>query len=215
MIFDAEIVWACAVAVNRRNDGYFKEDLLEYDSRGDARITKRANKLVVKNMLREQDYSSVTAADREEGIALRHHFTGYLLKEVAGTINDFEKTVLRISQMDELTSRNLLEFAIISCLPAAYLRDLDKQKLKREIFESTPIEGEYGDYILGDLIVVKSYYNINYDKHKITGRFGESFVDFWFKEDLAMASTIKIKGKIKQHRPDGTTQLNYVKEIKN
>ncbi|MCG3771074.1 MAG: hypothetical protein JW384_02254 [Nitrosomonadaceae bacterium] len=64
---------------------------------------------------------------------------------------------------------------------------------------------------MGDITVTKSRFNSDYNKHKITARMGESFVDFWFGQELE--GTIRVKGKIKTQRGDKTTQLNYVKLV--
>lgn len=212
--YDAETVWACAVAVDRLNGGYCKQEEWTHDEEtGEASITKHPNKKIVKRWLAEKTYDAVTEEDRDEGIKLRDYFKGYLMKELAGTLNDFERNVLKIAQMDELTNRNVFEFAIISCLPNSYRRELKNKEHQALLLESTPIEGEIGDKIVGDLIVLKSYFNHNYNKFRIAGRFGESFVDFWFKENLDVDSTVRIQGKIKQHREDNSTQLNYVKKV--
>lgn len=214
MKYDADIVWGCAVAVDRFNGGYVKTEEFERNEDGEQVVTKRPNKVLLKQMLAKQDYSTVTDEDIAEGQALRHHFNGYLLKELSGKINDFERSVLRIAQMDEFNHRSLLEFAIISCLPNSFRRELKHKQYQQAVVESTPIEGEVGDVVQGELIIEKCYWNDNYSKYRIVGRFGESFVDFWHKDHLEVSSTPKIRGKIKQHRPDNTTQLNYIKVIK-
>ena len=213
--FDANDVWALAVAVDRMNDGYVKTDefIIDKDT-GESTLVKRPNKVVLKSYLNKEDYADITADDMAEAVHLRTHFNGYLLKELSGKINDFERSVLRISQMKEFTNRSLLEFAIISCLPNSYRREMKHRTHLQEIVESTPVDGEVGDVIQGELIVSKCYYNENYNKFRIVGRFGEAFVDFWYKDQLDVDSTVRIKGRIKQVRPDNTTQLHYVKEIK-
>jgi len=62
---------------------------------------------------------------------------------------------------------------------------------------------------VGDITVISSRYNQNYNKYKINARMGESFIDFWFTKELS--GELRIKGKIKSVRSDKTTQLNYVK----
>jgi hypothetical protein len=64
---------------------------------------------------------------------------------------------------------------------------------------------------VGDITVISARFNPDYNKHKITARLGESFVDFWFGKELE--GTIRIKGKVKTQRGNKTTQLNYVKIV--
>lgn len=212
--FRADIVWGCAVAVDDINKGYCKT--IEYTQDhviDEPRVSRNTNKSIVKTMLAEHDFADVTEEHIEKGKELRHYFNGWLLKEVAGTINEFEQGALRIAQMDYFTNRNLLEFSIISCLPATRRRTIERDDLKKQVRESTPLIGEEGDLLSGELIIVNSYYNTNYDKFHIKGRFGEAFVDFWFKQGFDIDAEVQIKGRIKQHRSDNSTQLNYVRLI--
>jgi hypothetical protein len=103
----------------------------------------------------------------------------------------------------------MLEFAIISCLPSAARREQTRTDFKRELYSSEQLTGNVGDVIQGEITVIKTYFNPDYDKHKITARMGEAFVDFWYTR--AIEGTHSIKGKIKAVRGDKTTQLNFVK----
>lgn len=207
-MFTADQVWGCAVAADRINGGYLKESV--YARNLDV-IEKQANKLMVKDWLRTKSFGLVTAADIEKGREIRHFFNGFLLKELSGKINDFERQALKIAQMDEFTGRNMLEFAIISCLPAAMIREQSKKELTSDIRNSTQLQGSVGDKIQGDITVVKSYYSKDYDKFRITARLADAFVDFWFGKELT--GSVSIKAKIKSVRGDNTTQLNFVKVI--
>jgi len=207
-MFTADQVWGCAVAADRINEGYLKESV--YARNLDV-IEKQANKLMVKDWLRTNSFGMVTAADIEKGREVRHFFNGFLLKELSGKINDFERQALKIAQMDEFTGRNMLEFAIISCLPAAMIREQSNKELTSDIRNSTQLQGSVGDKIQGDITVVKSYFSNEYNKFRITARLADAFVDFWFSQPLT--GTVSIKAKIKSVRGNNTTQLNFVKVI--
>ncbi len=214
--FSADIVWACAVAVDEHNEGYFKEDVWapREDHDDEFHVVKGANKRLVKQMLANENYDTivkVTDEHIEEGRTLRNYFNGYLLKEISGKINDFEKQALLLAQKDEFTNRDLLAFSIISCLPNSARRDKEYTKLKQDIYHSTPLVGNKGDQVEGELLITRSSYNHNYNRYSTAGRFGESFVDFWFKQGFEVGDTVEIKGRIKARRPDNTTQLHYVK----
>jgi hypothetical protein len=208
MQFTADQVWGCAIAADRINGGYLKEPV--YARNLDV-IEKQANKQMVKDWLRSNSFGLVTAADIERGREVRNYFNGFLLKEIAGKINDFERQALKIAQKDEFTGRDMFDFAVVSCLPAAMLRDQAKNQLTTEIRFSTQLAAAVGDRIQGDIEVSKCYWNQNYGKWRITARMGESFVDFWFGQELK--GELRIKGKIKAQRGNKTTQLNYVKII--
>jgi len=207
-MFTADQVWGCAVAADRINGGYFKDPV--YAQNLDV-IEKQTNKSMVKDWLRNNAFGLVTEADIEKGREVRHFFNGFLLKQLSGKINDFEQQALRIAQMDEFTGRNLLEFAIVSCLPAAMIREQERKDLSSDIRNSTQLQGNPGDKIQGEIEIVKSYYSKDYDKFRVTAKLVDSFVDFWYNSNLEAGSKICIKAKIKSVRGDKTTQLNFVK----
>jgi hypothetical protein len=206
-MFTADHVWGLAVAADRINGGYVKADI--YAENLDV-VQKQANKTMVKAWLRNNQ-NPATAADVERGREVRNYFNGYLLKQIAGKINDFEQTALRIAQMDEFTNRNMLEFSVVSCLPSVMLRDQSRKELKSAISSSVQLAGEEGDKIQGEIEVFKCDYNPNYDKFMVQARLGDSYVSFWFGSRLDGAVTIR--AKIKSQRGDNTTQLNFVKII--
>ena len=211
-MFTADQVWGLAVAADRVNGGYFKEDVYVMENECQKRVTQ-ANKLMVKQWLREGAFTEATEADIEQGREIRHYFNGFLLKELSGKINDFERQALRIAQIEEFTNKNLLEFAIVSCLPSTQRRDVDKNALAAEVRNSTQLTGQVGDKIQGEIEIVKSYYSQEYNKFRITAKLVDSFVDFWYNTNMDTGSKVFIKAKIKSVRGDNTTQLNFVKRI--
>jgi len=209
-MFTADQVWGCAVAADRINEGYVKEEVVVYEN--DCRkVLKQANKMMVKAWLRTQDFVEVAQSDIEQGRAVRNYFNGFLLKELSGKINDFERQALKIAQMDEFTGKNMLEFAIVSCLPAAMVREQARKELTSEIRNSTQLQGNVGDKIQGEIEVVRSYYSQEYNKFRITAKLVDSFVDFWYNTNMDAGDRVSIKAKIKSVRGDNTTQLNFVK----
>lgn len=212
MEFTADQVWAVACAAQRINGDYVKMDVWDYDV-DQKNPVKRANKVLVKEMLRTNDFSQVTAADHEAGAQARNHFKSYTLLMLAGKLNEFQQTALKIASKDAFTGRDMYDFAVISCLPSVAERDQQRTALKRDVFASEQLRGSEGDLIVGDITVLGCRYNQNYNKYRITARMGESFIDFWFSKDLATNAVLRVKGKIKRSRGDKTTQLNYVKII--
>jgi hypothetical protein len=209
-MFTADQVWGLAVAADRINGGYFKEDVYVMENQCQKRVTQ-ANKLMVKQWLREGAFTEATAEDIAKGQEIRNYFNGFLLKQIAGKINDFEQQALRIAQMDEFTGKNMLEFAIVSCLPSVMIRDQSRNELAREVRGSTQLTGAVGDKIQGEIEVVKSYYSKDYNKYRVTAKLVDSFVDFWYNTKLEAGQKLSIKAKIKSVRGDNTTQLNFVK----
>ena len=208
MEFTAQQVWGAAAAAQRINGEYLKEDRRDHHT---GLVVKTANKSLVKNWLRTNDFSQITAADISAGETARNHFKGYTLLALSGRMNDFQQTAMKIAAMDTFTGRNMYEFAVISCLPSVAIRDAAHADLKREIFQSEQLPGAVGETIIGDITVIRTRYNPEYNKYRIDARLGESIVDFWHSQELK--GELRIKGKIKAQRGDKTTQLNYVKII--
>ena len=208
MQFTAEQVWACAAAAQRINGDYLKEDQRDHHT---GLVVKTANKLLVKDWLRTNDYSQVTAADITAGQTARNHFKSYTLLAIAGRLNEFQTTAMQLAAKEEFTGRDMYDFAVISCLPSVSLRDAANAELKREIYTSEQLHGAEGDRIQGEVTVINARFNPDYNRYKIRGRMGESFVDFWFGS--ALEGAVNIKAKIKSQRGDKTTQLNYVKVL--
>ena len=208
--FTADQVWGLAVAADRINEGYFKEDLWMYNATPPF-IQKKANKAMVKEWLRTQDFVEMTEADVAKGREYRNYFNSYTLKALTGNLSDFDKQALKIAQKDTFTGRDMLDFAIVSCLPSTARRDQQRNEIKREVYNSEQLTGAVGDVIVGDITVIQCRYNQNYNKYRVQARMGESFIDFWHSQELK--GELRIKGKIKAVRGDKTTQLNYVKII--
>lgn len=207
-MFSADQVWGLAVRADVINDGYLKEDRWDYTNDTPVR-THTANKRLVKSWLVENIQPN--DAEIEKGREYRKFFNSFTLKALMGGLSDFERQALRIAQMDEFKSNNLLEFALVSCLPAAARREQARTELKREVFSSTQLAGNTGDRVAGEIRVITCNYSQNYGRYRVTAQLDESFVDFWFQKEIK--GTANITAKIKQQRSDNTTQLNYVKVL--
>jgi hypothetical protein len=206
MEYSADQVWGLAVRVDRENGGYVK--LPVYAETLDV-VKTYPNKVIVKDLIREN--IQPTEEEVEAGRAVRSHFNSYTFLALQGKINDFQRQALKIAQMDTFTGRNMLEFAIVSCLPDVERRDRARKEFMAELYASEQLQGAEGDKISGYLTVESCRYNPNYDKFRVQGRMGESFVDFWFGRELLVGANLAIKGKIKRLRDDKSTQLNFVK----
>jgi len=210
MNFTADQVWGLAVAADRINGGYLKEDV--YDFHTDQREpVKRANKIMIKTWLREGTLAVATDSDIAQGRIYRDHFKTYTFKAIAGKLNSFQETAMKIAAKEEFTGRDMYDFAVIGCLPDVARRDQAHTELKREIYAAEPIKASVGDVVQGEITVIQCRYNPNYNKFRISARMGESFLDFWMGTKLE--GEVGIKGKIKAFRPDGVAQIHYVKVL--
>ena len=210
-MFTADQVWGLAVAADRINGGYFKEQQWGQSDSGESKLLKEANKAMVKHWLRTNNFTAATQADIDRGREIRHYFNGFLLKELSGMINDFERQALRLAQIDEFTGRNLFEFAVISCLPSVMVREESRKDLAQAVRNSTQLTGSVGDAIQGEIEVVRATYKAQYGRWVIVGRLVDSYVSFYYNNNMEQGSKVYIKGKIKSIEQDNMTRLHYVK----
>lgn len=206
MEYSADQVWGIAVRVDCLNGGYVKLPVLAETL--DV-VRTEPNKVIVKDMLRNN--VEPTAAEILEGQRIRAHFNTYTFLALQGRLNDFEHQALKIAQQDRFTGRNMLEFAIISCLPDVARRDQTRKEFQQALYVSEQMPGAEGDPISGHVLVTACRFNPNYAKWRVQGRMGEAFVDFWFGRELLVGTDLSIRGRIKQQRGDKTTQLNRVR----
>lgn len=211
MEFTADQVWGAAVAADRINEGYFKEDQWMHNATPPF-LAKKANKALVKEWLRTGNFSEITEEDVAQGQEIRNYIKTWLMRQLTGQISEFESQALKLANKEAFTGRDMYDFAVISCLPNSVRVDKKKVDLNREIRISEPLEGDVGTAIVGEIVVMHCRWSVQYGKYRITARMNESVVDFWTDKDFPEGSTAKIKAKIKAHRGDNTTQLNYVKK---
>jgi hypothetical protein len=168
---------------------------------------------LVKQWICTNDFVEVTPDDIIKGQAVRAHFRSYMFLAIAGKLNDFQKQAYKIAERSEFTGMDRLELAIASCLPMIYEKDRDRKEFMDSLRDSTQLTGNVGDRVEGDIIVLDSRYNVNFNKYRIQAKLVDSYIDFWYNKTIAKGTVLKIKGKIKAVREDNTTQLNYVKEV--
>ena len=209
MNYSADQVWGLAVRADTINEGYHKEAVWGQSDSGESKMLKTANKQLVKQWLIENQQPN--EAEVAKGREIRHYFNGFLLKELSGMINDFERQALRLAQIDEFTGRNLFEFAVISCLPSVMVREESRKDLAQAVRNSTQLTGAVGDAIQGEIEVVRATYKAQYNRWVIIGRLVDSYVSFYYNNNMEQGSKVYIKGKIKSIEADNMTRLNYVK----
>jgi hypothetical protein len=210
MIYSADQVWGLAVRADTINSGYCKEAVWDRLDNGEYGVVKTANKGLVKQWLIENQQPNDIELAR--GREIRHFFNGFLLKEISGKINDFERQALRMAQIDEFNGRNLFEFSVISCLPSVMVREESRKDLAQALRNSTQLTGSVGDAIQGEIEVVRATYKAQYDRWVIVGRLVDSYVSFYYNNSMEQGSKVYIKGKIKSIQEDNMTRLHYVKK---
>ena len=212
--FTAEHVWALAVAIDRINGGYFKEDIYVYENECRKRTTQ-ANKMMLKEWLLT-GVNEITEEDRARGLEFRAHFQGLLFREISGGLNDFLQSAMRIAGRDEFTDVDNLDLAILASLPATAKRDIARQTVqneRRELSRDSQHVGKIGDKVCADVEVLSCFYSQKWNTFYVNAKAGTNMLMFAFRNELARGTTVKIQGTVKAHRDDGVTQLNRVKVV--
>lgn len=205
-LFSADIVWGLAIRAHDINNGYYKEIVLDET---DLTVKHVPNKILVKSWLQQKQ--EPTEDEIARGRQCRDHFKGYLFKQIASDITSFESEALVLASIDQFNSTQLTAFSFISCLPEVANRDNRRDDLLELVMQSQQLVGDISDKVVGDASIITCVYIPQYTRYKIVARFGESYVDFWYRNELTVNQTYHISGKIKSFRADKTTQLNYVK----
>ncbi len=201
--FKADDVWSAACAAQRINGAYLK--MIEEGKNVET------NRQIVDRFV--ADTSNITAADREQGEAVRKYYKGLTFKILKGIkLSDFDNTAMTIANRDTIESN--YDVAVIASLPSCYLRGVQRDSINNRIdranggFISFP-----GNKVKLSIEVLKANYSQQWGVYLNTGITPEDEVVFFsFKRDLPIGEVITIEGTVKAHR-DNSTQLNRVKVV--
>ncbi len=201
--FKADDVWSAACAAQRINGAYLK--MIEEGKNVET------NRQIVDRFV--ADTSNITAADREQGEAVRKYYKGLTFKILKGIkLSDFDNTAMTIANRDTIESN--YDVAVIASLPSCYLRGVQRDSINNRIdranggFISFP-----GNKVKLSIEVLKANYSQQWGVYFNTGITPEDEVVFFsFKRDLPIGEVITIEGTVKAHR-DNSTQLNRVKVV--
>lgn len=211
--YNIDEIFAVAVAVNRFNGGYIKQNVFVENESGEIELKSMPNKDLVNNVLMGNETNiTVTDQDRETAAKVKRYCSGLTFKILAGkTLSDFERAMVRIAEMETTSSR--YDIAIISSLPSTYERSLIRMEQENRLrTKSGCISAIVGSKIEDEIEVVRCNYSFDWNTYYVTGIASDGIVFFAFKREVPVNSTIKIKGKVKAHKED-RTQLSHVKIV--
>lgn len=215
-------VFAAACAAQRINGSYVKENHIVYeggspwlpDGSNAPYTTVKANKVLLREWIAADDFSCINDVDRKEAGAVQGYWQLKLFNILAGTANDYEKSAVAAASADQVDSFDHKTIGIIASLPAAYERGVHRDKrmeLKQEAAFGSQHFGKIGDQVHGTVEIIDCIYSQNWACYYVTGKFDGNMVLFTAKQSVNTGDSFKLRGKIKKHRDDNVTQLNYVK----
>jgi hypothetical protein len=209
--YSAETVWGAAAYAHRINGGYFKVDQFDVAQSG-AMPAKRANKVVMTLAL--ADVTVITDADRALGSEARDFLAQQLtVKTLKDTLSDFDRSMASAVTMDELSSQDRLQLALIASQIRAYEQAKKEVATAQRIDHTRGYLADVGVEVQARVEVTKVVYSQNYGVYFISGITDTNqAVFFSYRERHDTGSWIAIKGTVKAHRPDAT-QLSRVRVI--
>ena len=207
--YSAETVWGAAAHAHRINGGYFKTP--EFDQTG-TKIVRSSNRDLMTVALSDQ--TMITDADRALGSEARDFLAQQLtVKTLKDTLSDFDRSMASAVTMDELTSQDRLQLALIASQIRAYEQAKKEVATAQRIDHTRGYLADVGVKVQARVEVTRVVYSQNYGVYFISGITDTNqAVFFSYRERHDTGSWIAIKGTVKAHRPDAT-QLSRVRVI--
>ena len=193
-------VFAAACAAHRANCGYLK--IGNTDDEGN--VIRLPNKTLVLQFLAGS--FDIRDEDREFSEKVIQFCKSLTFKMLSDRkLSAFEKSMLSIVQKETIDSN--YDIAIISSLPATYIRATDRLITDARIKNALGFVGQVGDKI-------DCNYSENWNTYFVTAITPDDKVVFFaHRNRLEVGANINGTGKVKSHRDqyEDSTQLNYVK----
>ena len=204
-------VWGAAVAAQRMNGSYVKEDLYDYDD-NDPKIVKRRNRDIMVDILANP--AQLTVEDIAQGQECRKFLQQDItFRALQNRLTEFDSSVSKVLAVEDDfdTEKHKLELAVVACLPQSHARTLERQATQERVRQTSgDVIGTPGDKVRLDVEIIKSNYSQQWNTWYATGITQDnSAVFFAYRQELAKGAKHTIIGTVKAHR-DGSTQLNRV-----
>ena len=216
--FAVSDVWAAACAADRVNGGYFKECVFEYTDGEPPKLVKDKNRHIMMHFLYHPEQLLVEDVERGEACRdfLRNDLTFRVLQGKA--LNSFDDAIRKVLAVEERFNahQDRYELAIVACLPASVSRSQSRQTVEERVkFARGGHIGKVGEKItLTDVEVLSANYSRDYNIYWIKAITDQDQVVFFSnKESFDVGTHLSIQGKVKAHRDENLTQLNYVKVL--
>ena len=210
-----EDVWGAAVAAQRVNGEYVKEDLYKVGEDGTHETVKKRNRDIMMDFLAVP--GTIADEDRVTGQECRRFLQNDLtFRALKGQLSAFDASVSKVVAVEEEfdTVQHRLELAVVACLPQSHQRALVRQSIQDRVRSASGgYVGNVSDKVALDAEVVSSNWSNTYNIFWVTAITQDNQALFFsYKSQLNSGNQIRLAGTVKAHR-DGKTQLNRVKVL--
>lgn len=215
--YTADQVWGAAIAAQRINGEYLKDQeqiaSTGLNASGVEETTctpgREANKHLMRALLSGNGH--ILPEDILDGQSCRAHYQGLLFKELSGKLTSgFLKAVFQLSNKEEFASNSFVELAQCAAAPSGWQRDQIRARVEEKAADGAHF-GKPGDKVEGEVEITQCNFSQQYGIYFNSGFFNGNHIFFANKEGLTVGQVYKIKGTVKAHRDNNTTQLNRVK----
>lgn len=213
--YSVDDVWGAAVAAQRVNGEYVKEDLHKVNEDGSHQTLKRRNRDIMMDFLAVP--GTITDEDRATGRECRRFLQNDLtFRALKGQLSAFDTSVSKVVAVDDEfdSAQHRLELAVVACLPQSHQRALVRQSIQDRVRSATGgYVGNVSDKVVLDAEVVSANWSNTYNIFWVTAITQDNKALFFsYKSQLNSGSQVKLVGTVKAHR-DNKTQLNRVKVV--
>lgn len=200
-------VFAAACAAHRANCGYLKIGATD----DEGNVIRLPNKVLIRQFL---DASfDIRDEDRDLSEKVMQFCQGLTFKMLTDRkLSDFEQNMLRVVEAETIASP--YDIAVISSIPASYIRANDRKVVDTRINAASGFVGQVGDKIKFTAEILRCNFSEQWGTFFVTAITPDNKVIFFaHRNKLEVTSNINGEGKVKGHRNEreDSTQLNYVK----
>ena len=213
--YSVDDVWGAAVAAQRVNGEYIKEDKINITEDGTHETIKKRNRDIMMDFLAVP--GSITDEDRATGQECRRFLQNDLtFRALKGQLSAFDASVSKVVAVEEEfdTVQHRLELAVVACLPQSHQRALVRQSIQDRVRNASGgYVGNVSDKVALDAEIVSANWSNTYNIFWVTAITQDNRALFFsYKSQLNSGIQIKLVGTVKAHR-DNKTQLNRVKVL--
>ena len=213
--YSVDDVWGAAVAAQRVNGEYLKEDKINITEDGTHETVKKRNRDIMMDFLAVP--GTITDEDRVTGRECRRFLQNDLtFRALKGQLSAFDASVSKVVAVEEEfdTVQHRLELAVVACLPQSHQRALVRQSIQDRVRNASGgYVGNVSDKVALDAEIVSANWSNTYNIFWVTAITQDNRALFFsYKSQLNSGIQIKLVGTVKAHR-DNKTQLNRVKVL--
>ena len=213
--YSVDDVWGAAVAAQRTNGEYLKEDKTNITEDGSYETLQKRNRDIMMDFLAVP--GTITDEDRVTGRECRRFLQNDLtFRALKGQLSAFDASVSKVVAVEEEfdSVQHRLELAVVACLPQSHQRALVRQSIQDRVRNASGgYVGNVSDKVALDAEVVSANWSNTYNIFWVTAITQDNRALFFsYKSQLNSGTQIKLVGTVKAHR-DNKTQLNRVKVL--